>query len=274
MIEKIYYVPCYYLIFLLLIICMSIGSIIFYISTRKPIYLVSIFILFILMYADWYCIYNYEEEEMNSSTAKKRWEADYNSRVGKHELKTNQLLLDLASKLPPNSFVLDAGAHVGDTGIPLAEKVKNKGITVIEIEPEFSKTEFIRSKAKSKGVNNIKIINSGLWSSKTNAKLIKSKHAGSWYIKEDPKGDIKLDTLDNLTPKLDLIHLDVENSEYQVLLGGKKVINKYKPSIIMEVIDSKKAIELLKSWGYIQKQKMERDQLFVHHSKHNFTAKI
>jgi FkbM family methyltransferase len=263
MIEKIYYIPIYLPLFLLLLIILLFINIFFLIKEKSQTYLILLCLLIVLITIDCYYI-------VDSTSDQKMWALDYKQRVKSHEPETNKLLVDLALKLPPNSMVLDAGAHVGDTGIPLAEKLSKNGrsdVTVIEIDPEGSKIDFIKSKIKKKGLTNVKTINSGLWNKKTRAKIVRKQHAGAWKIKEDPKGNVSLNTLDNLVQKLDLIHLDVEDSEYQVLLGGSKVINKFKPSIIMEVSlgNSDKAIKLLESWGYSPVgDLMERDQLFVH----------
>jgi hypothetical protein len=106
---------------------------------------------------------------------------------------------------------------------------------------------------------------SGLWSTKTKAEIVRKGHAGGWKVSPTHNGSVQLDKLDNLVTRADLIHLDVEGSEFHVLTGGERLIKQYLPMIIMELNhDSETAVELLKSWGYVSSGPlMERDQLFI-----------
>ena len=49
--------------------------------------------------------------------------------------------------------------------------------------------------------------------------------------------DVEIDTLDNVIPKdlkIDFIKIDVEGGEFDVMKGGRNIIEKYKPIIIFE----------------------------------------
>lgn len=55
--------------------------------------------------------------------------------------------------------------------------------------------------------------------------------------------------------KISVIKIDVEGMEYNVLLGAKKIIEKHKPAIIVEIFDENivKINDLMKSYNYINK---------------------
>ena len=52
-----------------------------------------------------------------------------------------RFLLGLAVKLPADSVIVDSGAHVGDTGIPLVQGLQEAGrsdVHVLMVEPDAS----------------------------------------------------------------------------------------------------------------------------------------
>ena len=54
------------------------------------------------------------------------WSKDFKNRFISHEPYTNIKLKELLEDLPNNSYIIDAGAHVGDTGLYLAKILDNK----------------------------------------------------------------------------------------------------------------------------------------------------
>jgi FkbM family methyltransferase len=61
--------------------------------------------------------------------------------------------------------------------------------------------------------------------------------------------------------KLDLIHLDVEGSEYFVLKGAEKSIEKHRPLIILETVNEE-IREILNKYGYEEISKAGYDTVF------------
>jgi FkbM family methyltransferase len=55
-------------------------------------------------------------------------------------------------------------------------------------------------------------------------------------INDCDKIEIEVDTLDNIfeNTRVDLIKIDTEGSEYDILLGAKNILKKYKPKILLE----------------------------------------
>jgi hypothetical protein len=74
--------------------------------------------------------------------------------------------------------------------------------------------------------------------------------------------------LDSLNiPACDLIQLDVERYEYNVLVGAKNTIEKYKPVISAEVHTSGKGdeelLQFLKDMNYVRVDQSHADAIFV-----------
>lgn len=147
--------------------------------------------------------------------------------------------------------VIDAGAHIGDYGICLAQALKNVGredLIVYCIEPTKSKCDFMLEICKLNDLKNIKIICKGLSDrigkfSVTKYGMgggphINSKNTGAWQLIPDENG-IEFTTLDNLKEEgildnIGFFWLDAQWMEEQVLKGGEKLLKSCKPYILME----------------------------------------
>lgn len=163
-----------------------------------------------------------------------KWTSDFRHRFKKHEPYTNLKLKELLQYLPNNSYIIDVGSHVGDTGLYLAKILKNfyskKNIKVIMIDPEKTKIEFIKEMAKVNKLNNIITYQRGISNEVGVGDLDKKLHPGAWKIKKGKDWGLKLDTLDNICKgkNISLLHIDVEGMEYQCLLGSSKILKKIK----------------------------------------------
>jgi FkbM family methyltransferase len=81
-----------------------------------------------------------------------------------------------------------------------------------------------------------------------------------------------LDLFYNIFEKrISAIKIDVEGMEYKVLFGAKKLIEKHKPAIVVEIFDENivKINDLMKSYNYINKglipkKYISQDYLFVY----------
>lgn len=207
---------------------------------------------------------------------KETFKQSYQRLIQTHEPATNAKLIELAVNLPRNAVVVDCGAHVGDTGLQLAKKLKSRGrsdVRIVEIDPDKGKCEFIRSQAKEEGVAGmVEVINCGLWNKNSFGKVKKvGNSTGEWQVLDVPKrqSEFRLRTLDSLVNRLDLLHLDVEGSEPKALEGMKKLVEKNKPDIIIEMVHSGKDIKpILSRYGYSPVgERMNLDLLYRHKSK-------
>ena len=170
----------------------------------------------------------------------KNWGNDFNKRFMYHEPYSNTKMAELLEKLPNNSYIIDVGAHTGDTGLYLAlilkKKWNNKNIKVIMIEPDITKINFINKIAKLNKLDNIITKNYSV-SDKVGYSSIRRRGgtgqaAGAWQIDENNENNenIKMDTIDNICKNMyiSMIHIDVEGMEYKTLLGSKNTLKNVK----------------------------------------------
>lgn len=168
-----------------------------------------------------------------------KWTKDFKTRIRSHEPGVNRKLYDIISKAPANSVVVDAGAHVGDTGLLMASTLKQLGITgrIVEIDPDPSKLDFIVETAHLNGLSDyIVTVHAGLGDRIGTGKLDKRAHAGAWHIMDGSDFDIRpLDDIMRDHPTPYLIKLDVEGYETFAVRGGRKVIA-HAPFLMIEVV--------------------------------------
>ena len=176
----------------------------------------------------------------------KIWGDDFNKSFMYHEPYSNTKMAELLEKLPNNSYIIDVGAHTGDTGLYLAlilkKKWNNKNIKVIMIEPDITKINFINKIAKLNKLDNIITKNYSVSDKVGYSSIIRKggtgKAAGAWQIDENNKNNenIKMNTIDNICKNMyiSMIHIDVEGMEYETLLGSKNTLKNVK-YIMIEV---------------------------------------
>ena len=180
-----------------------------------------------------------------------KWKNDFEKRFKNHEVKSNLKMKEILIDLPDNSYIIDVGSHVGDTGLYLAkvlkDKYSHKNIKVIMIDPDKTKIKFIKKMAKINKLNNILTKNYGVSNKKGKGNIKKDSHPGGWKIDEKSIGDIKIDTIDNICKNkhISMLHIDVEGMEYKCLLGSKNIIKNVK-YIMIELNHLEKRKEVLK----------------------------
>lgn len=70
-------------------------------------------------------------------------------------------------------------------------------------------------------------------------------------------------TVDSLTiPNVSLIHLDIEGYEYEALLGAKKTIEKWKPTIVLEMTEKQDQI-----YNFMEKISYKEQEVFSHNDQ-------
>ncbi len=179
----------------------------------------------------------------------------------------------LFSFIKPGDTVLDIGANMGETGLNFAKRVGAEG-RVIGFEPDKDNFRRLTENVHLNQFENFHLVNKGL-GDVPGGFLIKMNetepgNAGSKRIigtsKSDSAEDMKVEIirLDDFIgeaqiDKIDFIKMDVEGYEMNVLLGGKKVISKFKPKMFLELHDHKlieqgysgnQLLELLNDMGY------------------------
>jgi FkbM family methyltransferase len=197
------------------------------------------------------------------------WTSDFKHRFEVHEPYTNTKLKELLKELPNNSYIIDVGAHVGDTGLYLCKILKqdyyNKNIKVIFIDPDNTKINFIKNMAKKNNLDNLVTLNYGVNSKKEIGNIDKSNHPGGWKINKNKNGSINLDSIDNLCKNMNIsmIHIDVEGMEYDCLLGAVNTISNVKYIMIElnSISERTKEIKFLKknNFKHIPNENIEKE---------------
>jgi FkbM family methyltransferase len=209
--------------------------------TKKFLIILAVIFLILLYFIIMVSLENIENEETITKKIdgtqiiipKNKWFKDFKSRFINHESNENIVLSRLLSILPKNHSVIDVGSHVGDTGLYLAVKAKEIGrddITIIMIDPDKGKIDFIKDVAKLNGINNIFLLNFGVGDKSGKGYLDKALHPGAWKVKlQENEGDFNIERLDSLIPQkyrnIGILHLDVEGMEHEALLGANQLLN-------------------------------------------------
>lgn len=132
-------------------------------------------------------------------------------------------------------IALDVGACVGDTTVPMAQKVGSEGL-VIAVEPHPDNTKFLKLNTSRFG--NVEIVEKAAWNETKKLSLFVSKAiTGHALIKEFRTQQIQVEaiTLDDMTEhlaKLDYVKIDVQGVEVQVLEGASHMLDKTRKIVV------------------------------------------
>lgn len=161
------------------------------------------------------------------------------------------LIFDLYDKLlTSDSNVVDVGANTGVHTCVLS-KICERG-TVHSIEPDQNNIKNLKNNLKLNNLtNNINIIKEALHSEIKEVYFdyhSNNFNKGVGQISNNyTNNKIITNTLDNLNikEKIDLIKIDVEGYEVEVLKGGKELLIKNKPHIIIEYNPNSWSLKML-----------------------------
>ncbi len=136
---------------------------------------------------------------------------------------------------------IDIGANIGYFSL-LASTLVGQNGQVISFEPIAKIAKQFTESITYNNFQNILVKNIALGDRKNTLQLsiVPGNIGGSSLVKKNTSGiyeTVNVSTLDDELPsskKIDLIKIDVEGYEYEVLLGAKNTLEKYKPKIILE----------------------------------------
>ena len=171
-----------------------------------------------------------------------------------------------------NDVVIEIGSHIGSHTIPLANIVKDG--QVYAFEPQLLLYKLLNDNLKINSISNtvsymeavsnvsqsIKLNEVDYENLNENNKEINSGGIDFKKLLSNESGyNSKVVTIDDKfhkLEKLDFIKIDAEGNEFDILKGGKKLIDKFLPIIYFEYVpqDKEKNIEIFKflnSFGYI-----------------------
>ncbi len=136
----------------------------------------------------------------------------------------------------PGMTILDIGAHIGTFSVPIAKKLNGTG-TLYAFEPQFKLFEELTCNLELNGCENTHTLNVALGEKNGQVHMSRpiANNEGAGYIGRGGPV-VQMCTLDSLDlGKIDLIKIDIENAEYNFLLGAKQTLLRDRPTIIMEI---------------------------------------
>lgn len=173
------------------------------------------------------------------------WKNDFAWRWKNHESKTNSKIIEILQFFGKNEIIVDAGSHVGDTGLFMTRFLQFRNIPgkIVEIDPDKTKLEFIQSIIRMNHIHDyVHTIHAGISNQTGKGTLHKKEHPGAWTVKRG--NDFDITTLDKILlpmhKKVFLIKLDVEGMELQAVEGGLQTILRYKPLLLVEMYHKQK----------------------------------
>lgn len=138
--------------------------------------------------------------------------------------------------------VFDVGANLGIYSYWMHKAVRHEG-RVVAFEPQPELARHLRELKDAFGLANLEIVNKGLSSSVARKQFYRPEPgsgAGSLDCKSDAwqSIDVDLTTLDAYydSPRpVKFIKCDVEGHEYEVLLGGQRILLRDRPTLLLEI---------------------------------------
>lgn|GEM_PF-1614057 len=154
--------------------------------------------------------------------------------IGLSTLKELEGKFEKFFKIKEGDTVLDVGACIGDTTVPMAMKTGEKG-TVIAVEPEPCNIKFLR--ANTSCFNNVRVVEKAAWNRKENIRFnIHSSCTGHSIIDQsEDYTEVQADTLDNIVKdwdRIDFCKIDVQGAELEVLEGAEEMLRKTRNIVV------------------------------------------
>lgn len=160
----------------------------------------------------------------------------------------------LFENIHKGDVIVDVGANIGIYAIPLSRKVRK----VIAFEPNPICYNMLRNSTHLNQIDNLTIFENAVSESRKTISYTMAKVPMNSSVTDSNNGHImKIDSVDLDTflqneDRMDWLLIDVEGYELNVLKGASKILYKYAPKIIVEIIDENvaEAREFLVQHGY------------------------
>ena len=167
-----------------------------------------------------------------------------------------------------NENIIEVGSNIGTHTIPLAKHVSNGG-QIFAFEPQSQNYKLLLDNINDNEIKNVEVSKLALSSKEGEAFMNKfdenkTSNFGDARIFSDNNENyekVPVKTLDQIyydktqeNFSVKLIKCDTQGQELNIIIGAKKIIDKYKPYLYVENDDvhtSKNLIEKIKSMGYV-----------------------
>jgi FkbM family methyltransferase len=145
----------------------------------------------------------------------------------KREWSVMKLLALLASK---DKIFAEVGVHVGSYAIRMSKLYRH----VIAIEPNPFSLDCLKANMELNKVQNMTVIPVACGDSDAELLLGLAEGSSSLIGESSASVKVKVKRLDDLIDYVDVMKIDVEGYEEQVVRGGLNIINKCKPTMVIE----------------------------------------
>jgi len=184
----------------------------------------------------------------------------------------------VAATVKPGMTVIDIGAHIGYYTLLFAKGVGPKGC-VVAFEPLPVNFELLKRNIQLNELHNVQTFSQAVFS--RNEEIILTvpddlPYSGDASVyhgrgtKQFRVPAIALDTFcDSSGLRPDIVKMDVEGAEYDVFMGAKKTIGRFRPKLLIELhhfdgnVTAHPVPDLLTTWGY-RIQWIERSEMTSH----------
>ena len=147
------------------------------------------------------------------------------------------MLMDIKSRVPEDSVIIDVGAYIGNHSTFFAQHCKAK---VFSIEPNREAFDLLEKNIQLNGLQNkITLLNYGIGKRPGKGSIVggSEDNLGMRQLEGDVEGEVVIETIDHLFSELnrvDVIKIDVEGMEMDVLQGAADILKKHKPLLYIE----------------------------------------
>lgn len=185
-------------------------------------------------------------------------------------------LKDIQNYIKDGSIILDIGANIGNHSMFLARFCRPEKIYAFEPVPATYSILIENIERNHYGdIVTAYPYGAGKAAGRASISKFNQENIGGTELQEDAEGSIEIVSIDSFIPglnKLDFIKIDVEGFENWVLEGAIHTIQRFKPTIYIEIFE--KNFDNINQWlqnqGYgIIKQYYSTDFIYVHKSRIN-----
>jgi FkbM family methyltransferase len=189
-----------------------------------------------------------------------------------------EVLRTVTATVKPGMTVMDIGAHIGYYTLLFAKCVGTNG-HVVAFEPLPANFELLKRNIRLNELPYVQAISQAVFSRNEEITLTVPDdlpHSGDASVypgrgtKQFRVPAITLDTFcDSAGLRPDILKMDVEGAEYDVLIGARKTIVRYRPALLIELhhfdgnLAAHSVPDLLAGWGY-RIQWIERSEMTSH----------
>lgn len=142
------------------------------------------------------------------------------------------VLLNLRQLASKSKTFVDVGAHVGAHTIRVARDYGQ----VIAIEPDPNNLRGLVANIKANNLTNVFVVESGAGSERRELELHQRGSGSTFGEVADKYGavQVKVDRLDDLVERADVVKVDTEGWEENVMLGASRLIQQCSPVFVIE----------------------------------------